>query len=68
MAEREVLIARKHDVRRRLEQARRQLEHAQATSDPDDRRARRLIAQLESQVDALMAQEYALRVAIDRSR
>ena len=68
MAEREVLIARKQDVRRRLAQARRQLEDAQATSDQDDRRARRLIAKLESQVDALMAQEYALRVAIDRSR
>ena len=63
------LIARKQEVRRQIEQVNRQLEAennaARATADP--KRDRRRIAQLEQQLQTLMAEEYALRIAIDRS-
>jgi hypothetical protein len=60
------LIARKQEVRRQLERVNRQLEAARNAADPV--RDRRRIAQLEQQLQTLMAEEYALRLAIDRSR
>jgi phosphotransacetylase len=60
------LIARKQEVRRQLERVNRQLEAARNAADPE--RDRRRIAQLEQQLQTLMAEEYALRLAIDRSR
>jgi phosphotransacetylase len=59
------LIARKQEVRRQLERVNRQLEAARNAADPE--RDRRRIAQLEQQLQTLMAEEYALRLAIDRS-
>lgn len=58
------LIARKEEVRRALEQARRELEAARQQFPPAPRR----IASLEAQVERLMAEEFTLRLAIDRSR
>lgn len=63
--ERPALIARKHEVRRQLEQAQRTLAHAQA--QPVTWRARRQINSLQNQIERLMAEEYALRLAIDRA-
>ena len=63
------LIARKQEVRRQIERVNRQLEAennaARATADP--KRDRRRIAQLEQQLQTLMAEEHSLRLAIDRS-
>jgi hypothetical protein len=59
------LIARKQEVRRQLERINRQLEAARDAADPE--RDRRRIAQLEQQSQTLMAEEYALRLEIDRS-
>jgi phosphotransacetylase len=59
------LIARKQEVRRQLERVNRQLEAARNAADPE--RDRRRIAQLEQQLQTLMAEEYSLRLAIDRS-
>ena len=63
------LIARKQEVRRQIEQVNRQLEAennaARAAADP--KQDRRWINQLEEQLQRLMAEEYALRIAIDRS-
>ena len=66
MADREALIARKQMVRRQIETTRRRLEQARQPADgkPNKRRIR----QLENQLDRLMAEEYNLRLAIDRSR
>lgn len=63
--DRDALIARKHDVRQRLERARRDLERLQAL--PPTWWARRRIDGLQRQIDQLMAEEYALRLAIDRA-
>lgn len=65
MADREALIARKHAVRRQIEATRRQLEAARqpASGKPN----RRQIRQLEATLDRLMAEEYNLRLAIDRN-
>lgn len=63
--ERAALIARKHEVRRQLEQAERELTHAQA--QPVAWRTRRQINSLQTQIERLMAEEYALRLAIDRA-
>jgi len=63
--ERPALIARKHEVRRQLEQAQRNLAHAQA--QPSTWHARRQINTLQTQIERLMAEEYALRLAIDRA-
>ena len=60
------LIARKQEVRHQLERVNRQLEAARNAADPV--RDRRRIAQLEQQLQTLMAEEYALRLAIDRNR
>ena len=63
MADRFALIARKQEVRRRLEALQRQLDHERTKSPPAPRR----IHQLEQQVDQLMAEETQLRIAIDQA-
>jgi hypothetical protein len=63
MADREALIARKHAVRRTIERVQRELERARATTPPPARQVRKL----EDQLERLMAEEYTLRLAIDRS-
>ncbi len=63
--EREALIARKHEVRRRLDQMARKLAHVQ--SQPSTWRTRREINALQGKIEGLMAEEYALRLAIDRT-
>ncbi|MBX3010692.1 MAG: hypothetical protein KF832_04260 [Caldilineaceae bacterium] len=57
------LIARKQEVRQRLETRQRQLDHERAKAQPAHRR----ISQLERQVEQLMAEEATLRVAIDQA-
>lgn len=64
MSEREMLIARKREVRRELERAQRELETLRDRPNLPDRE----IARLENQVEQLMAEEFNLRVAIDQSR
>jgi hypothetical protein len=66
MTDREALIARKQMVRRQIEETRRKLTQARqpASGKPNTRRIR----QLEDKLDRLMAEEYTLRLAIDRSR
>ena len=63
--DRESLIARKNEVLRELTRARRQLEAARSA---DSRSKRNQQAQLENEVEQLMAEEYRLRIAIDRSK
>lgn len=63
--DRESLIARKNEVLRELTRARRQLEAARSA---DSRFKRNQQAQLENEVEQLMAEEYRLRIAIDRSK
>lgn len=63
MADRFTLIARKQEVRRRLETLQRQLEHERTKPH----RAARRLAQLENQVEQLMAEEANLRIAIDQA-
>lgn len=59
------LIARKQAVRRALEQARRELTRLRAA---DATRAnRRQISKIEGKIERLMAEEYRLRLAIDRA-
>ncbi len=66
------LIARKNEVRRKIEQtqqrldAQRQLDAQKNAAGP--KRDRRRIAQLEQQLADLMAEEYNLRLAIDRAQ
>lgn len=64
MADREELIARKQEVRRQIVRLQRDLTHLQQANPPNDHRIRTLQEQLER----LMAQEYNLRLQIDRSR
>ena len=59
------LIARKQEVLRELTRAQRQLE---AIRSADNRHQLRQQQQLENEVEQLMAEEYRLRIAIDRSR
>ena len=59
------LIARKQEVQRKLTSAQRQLE---AIGSADNGHQRRQRQQLEIEVEQLMAEEYRLRIAIDRSR
>ncbi len=59
------LIARKQEVLRELTRAQRQLE---AIRSADNRHQLRQRQQLENEVEQLMAEEYRLRIAIDRSR
>ena len=62
--DRESLIARKNEVLRELTRARRHLEAARSA---DSRFKRNQRQQLENEVEQLMAEEYRLRIAIDRS-
>jgi hypothetical protein len=60
------LIARKNEVRQAIERLRRRL--AQEQNAADSQRNRRRIAQLERELETLMAEEYNLRQAIDQSK
>jgi hypothetical protein len=63
--DREALIARKQEVRRRLERARAELAHIENAAGP--KQDRRRMSQLQSLIDHLMAEEFNLRLAIDQS-
>lgn len=63
--DRAALIARKEEVRRQIGRAQAALSQLENAADPQ--RNRRRIAQLQQQIDHLMAEEYNLRLAIDRS-
>jgi lipid II:glycine glycyltransferase (peptidoglycan interpeptide bridge formation enzyme) len=68
--DRSALITRKHEVRRQLERAGAELARLQSAGNEnaaDPQRNRRRIAQLQQQIEQLMAEEYNLRLAIDRS-
>ena len=60
------LIARKNEVRRQIEQTQRQLDALRNAAGP--KQDRRRIAQLEDSVAKLSAEEYNLRLAIDRAQ
>lgn len=64
MNDRESLITRKQEVLRELTRARRQLD---AVQQAGNRHQRQQAAALEGEVERLMAEEYRLRIAIDRS-
>ena len=59
------LIARKHEVIAQMARLRRQLGREDAALSP---RAQRRHQQMQRQLEALMAEEYRLRLQIDRSR
>ena len=63
--DRAALIARKLEVRSQLERTQALVGQLENTAGP--KRDRRRIAQLQQQVERLMAEEYSLRLAIDRS-
>jgi elongation factor P--beta-lysine ligase len=65
MTDRFTLIARKHEVQRRIERVTGALEQERRL--PAEKQDRRRIAGWERELDALMAEEYSLRLAIDRS-
>jgi hypothetical protein len=65
MTDRFALITRKQEVRRQIEQIRRQLEREQAQSLPLNQRR---LNQLATQLEQLMAEEYNLRIKIDQSK
>ena len=65
MTDRAALIARKNEVRRRIERVTSALEQeGQLPAEKQDRRRR---AGWERELEKLMAEEYSLRLAIDRS-
>ncbi|GIV78903.1 MAG: hypothetical protein KatS3mg050_3297 [Litorilinea sp.] len=64
MADRYQLIARKQEVRRQIERLQRELEALRAQPG---RGQQRRVARLEGELERLMAEEYQLRMAIDRS-
>jgi hypothetical protein len=64
MADRFELVARKQELRRKLEQLQRQLEAARLQTPPPAQHIRGL----EQEVERLMAEEYSVRIAIDQSR
>ena len=64
MADQAALIARKQEVRRRIEQLRRRLERERLKSPP----IKGQIRKVENELERWMAEEYNLRVAIDRTR
>jgi hypothetical protein len=69
MSDRFALIARKQEVQRQIEQARRRLEREQLLLSTANRSPnRRRISQLESQLEQLMAEESSLRLKIDQSK
>lgn len=59
------LIARKHEVRGRIERLQRALAQERSLGE---RANRRRLRKLENELERLMAEEYSLRVAIDQSR
>jgi hypothetical protein len=63
--DRSALIARKQEVRRQLERAQAALNLLEHAADP--KRNQRRITQLQQQVERLAAEEYSLRLAIDRT-
>jgi hypothetical protein len=63
--DREALIARKQEVRRQMERAQSSLAQLQNTAGP--KQDRRRISQLQQEIERLAAEEYNLRLAIDRS-
>jgi hypothetical protein len=65
MPDRFDLIARKQEVRRLLEQMQQRLEAERAKQPAPHPR---VISQLERRLEQLMAEEYTLRVTIDRTR
>jgi hypothetical protein len=65
MADRCALIAQKHEVQRKMHQTRRSLE--QARKPGVEKLDRKRIEKLETELERLMAQEYSLRLAIDRT-
>jgi hypothetical protein len=65
MNDRESLIARKQEVLRELTRARRQLEAVQQSGS---RQQRQQAKELEGEIERLMAEEYRLRIAIDRAK
>ena len=65
MPSRHDLIARKQAVRRALEQARRELTRLRAAEAT--RANQRQISKIERKIEILMAEEYRLRLAIDRT-
>ena len=65
MTNRYDLIARKSEVRGRIERARRELEQERSLGNGANRRRLR---RLEGELERLMAEEYCLRLAIDQSR
>ncbi len=62
---RSILIDRKHQVIAEIRRTRGQLE---AHRQRDDRRSQRQARKLENRLEQLMAEEYRLRLQIDRSR
>jgi hypothetical protein len=65
MTSQQELIVRKHEVRGLIERLRRELVQAQNLGDGTNRRRLRT---LENELERLMAEEYRLRLAIDRNR
>jgi hypothetical protein len=63
MTDRADLIARKEGVRREMERIRRDLAREEARPSPSAPR----IQQLREQIERLTAEEFSLRIAIDRS-
>jgi hypothetical protein len=64
MDDRFALITRKNEVRRQIEQVRRQLEREQAKRPASNIHTLR---QLSARLEQLVAEEYRLRLAIDQS-
>lgn len=60
-----LLIARKHEVIAQIARVRRELEREKFV---DSKRNRRRREQLQRELDSLMAEEYRLRLQIDRTR
>jgi hypothetical protein len=68
--DRTALIARKQEVRRQIERAQAELARREAAAHEnaaDPKRDRRRIALLQQQIEQWMAEEYNLRLAIDRA-
>ena len=65
MADRFELIARKQEIQRQIVRTRRELEREQHSATAKLNRKR--IEKLQTELERLMAQEYNLRLAIDRS-
>ncbi len=66
MTDRASLIARKHAVRGEIQRTQRELAHLRSPDSVNLNKRR--IRHLENKLEQLMAEEYRLRVAIDRAR